>query len=103
MGFFCFNPWYSVKDVMAMTAVLCYYLLLLFLGLNFSLVTGSYYIKYLAMASTSCAKQSPLPMKEPPSTYYSYPFPRYEDIVASPKLFMSTLEKLHATMGTKFI
>ncbi|KAJ0034460.1 hypothetical protein Pint_25420 [Pistacia integerrima] len=55
------------------------------------------------MASTSCAKQSPLPMKEPPSTYHSYPTPRYEDIVASPKLFMSTLEKLHATMGTKFM
>ncbi|XP_044498359.1 high mobility group B protein 15-like isoform X2 [Mangifera indica] len=53
------------------------------------------------MASTSCAKQSPLPMKEPPST--CQPAPRYEDIVASPELFMSTLEKLHATMGTKFM
>lgn len=63
---------------------------------------------FLSMASTSCAKQSPLPMKESPSTSISHPFPppplaRYEDIVNSPKLFMASLEKLHATMGTKFM
>ncbi|XP_021291222.1 high mobility group B protein 15 isoform X1 [Herrania umbratica] len=57
------------------------------------------------MASTSFAKQSLLAMKEPASNYSPYPPPlaRYEDVAASPKLFMSTLEKLHATMGTKFM
>lgn len=57
------------------------------------------------MASTSCAKQSPAPMKEPVMTYLQYPAPlaRYEDVAASPKLFMATLEKLHASMGTKFM
>ncbi|KAL5851503.1 hypothetical protein ACOSQ3_006621 [Xanthoceras sorbifolium] len=59
------------------------------------------------MASTSCAKQSPVPMKEPASTSTCHPYPpplaRYEDIVASPKLFMDSLEKLHAAMGTKFM
>ncbi|KAJ9182438.1 hypothetical protein P3X46_006433 [Hevea brasiliensis] len=57
------------------------------------------------MASTSCDKQSPVPMKEPVMSYLQYPAPlaRYEDVVASPKLFMATLEKLHATMGTKFM
>ncbi|MBA0570583.1 hypothetical protein Golob_004214 [Gossypium lobatum] len=57
------------------------------------------------MASTSFAKQTLVPMKEPVSSYTSYPPPlaRYEDVVASPKLFLATLEKLHATMGTKFM
>ncbi|KAJ9154012.1 hypothetical protein P3X46_027393 [Hevea brasiliensis] len=57
------------------------------------------------MASTSCAKQSPVPMKEPVMSYLQYPAPlaRYEDVAASPKLFMATLEKLHASMGTKFM
>lgn len=34
MGVFCSNPWYSVKDVMALpiTAIAMLYLLLLFLG-----------------------------------------------------------------------
>ncbi|OMP04167.1 hypothetical protein COLO4_09888 [Corchorus olitorius] len=57
------------------------------------------------MASTSFAKQSPVPLKEPASNYNPYPQPtaRYEDVVASPKLFMSSLEQLHSTMGTKFM
>lgn len=57
------------------------------------------------MASTSCAKQSPVPKKETASGHQSYPPPlaKYEDIVASPKLFMATLEKLHAAMSTKFM
>lgn len=28
---------------------------------------------------------------------------RYEDVIANRQLFMTTLEKLHATMGTKFM
>ncbi|XVF38006.1 hypothetical protein REPUB_Repub20aG0060500 [Reevesia pubescens] len=57
------------------------------------------------MASTSFAKQTLLPVKEPASNYYPYPPPlaRYEDVAVSPKLFLATLEKLHATMGTKFM
>ncbi|KAI9196137.1 hypothetical protein LWI28_021312 [Acer negundo] len=63
------------------------------------------------MASTSCAKESPVTvaaMKEvasSSSTPHPLPTPleRNEDIVADPKLFMSSLEKLHATMGTKFM
>ncbi|KAE8725968.1 High mobility group B protein 15 [Hibiscus syriacus] len=56
------------------------------------------------MASTSFAKHSAVPMKKPVSSYSPYPPPlaRYEDVVASPKLFLATLEKLHGTMGTKF-
>ncbi|CAK9165516.1 unnamed protein product [Ilex paraguariensis] len=59
----------------------------------------------LEMASCSTLKQSPLPMKETPLNYHPYPPPlaRYEDVVACPRLFMDTLEKLHATMRTKFI
>ncbi|KAK0608865.1 hypothetical protein LWI29_037177 [Acer saccharum] len=63
------------------------------------------------MASTSCAKESPVTvvaMKEvasSSSTPHPLPTPlaRNEDIVADPKLFMSSLEKLHATLGTKFM
>ncbi|KAA8548409.1 hypothetical protein F0562_000093 [Nyssa sinensis] len=57
-----------------------------------------------AMASSS-ANQSPLPMREAPSNYHPYPPPlaKYEDVVACPKLFVATLEKLHAAMGTKFM
>ncbi|XP_024444425.1 high mobility group B protein 15 isoform X2 [Populus trichocarpa] len=59
----------------------------------------------LAMASTSCAKQSPTLMKEPVMNYVQYPAPgaTYEDVIVSPKLFMETLEKFHAAMGTKFM
>ncbi|XWS65957.1 hypothetical protein CRYUN_Cryun05aG0158300 [Craigia yunnanensis] len=57
------------------------------------------------MASTSFTKQTLFPVKEPSSNYNPYPLPlaRYEDVAASPKLFLNTLEKLHATIGTKFM
>uniref|UniRef100_A0A2P2JIB8 Uncharacterized protein n=1 Tax=Rhizophora mucronata TaxID=61149 RepID=A0A2P2JIB8_RHIMU len=57
------------------------------------------------MASTSRAKQSPVPLKEPITNHLQYPAPlaSYEDVAANPKLFMATLEKLHASMGTKFM
>ncbi|KAK9029810.1 hypothetical protein V6N11_031255 [Hibiscus sabdariffa] len=54
------------------------------------------------MASTSFAKQT---MKKPVCSYTLYPPPlaRYEEVTASPKLFLDTLEKLHVSMGTKFM
>ncbi|XP_048333726.2 high mobility group B protein 15 isoform X1 [Ziziphus jujuba] len=57
------------------------------------------------MASTSSATKTPLPVKEPSSSFLPYPPPlaKHEDVVANPKLFISTLEKLHASMGTKFM
>lgn len=44
-------------------------------------------------------------MKEGASNYRPYPEPqaKYEEIADNPKLFMDTLEKLHADMGTKFM
>ncbi|KAM7488774.1 hypothetical protein LguiB_026258 [Lonicera macranthoides] len=57
-------------------------------------------------ASSSTAKQTPLPIKQaPPLQYRPYPPPlaKYEDVVANPRLFMDTLGKLHAAMGTKFM
>jgi hypothetical protein len=44
-------------------------------------------------------------MKEPVMNYVQYPAPgaTYEDVIVSPKLFMETLEKFHAAMGTKFM
>lgn len=44
-------------------------------------------------------------MKEASSNYHPYPSPlaKFDDVAASPKLFMDTLEKLHASMGTKFM
>ncbi|KAJ6754623.1 HIGH MOBILITY GROUP B PROTEIN 15 [Salix purpurea] len=59
----------------------------------------------LEMTSTSCAKQSPLLMREPVMSNVQYPAPAatYEDVTVSPKLFMETLEKFHAAMGTKFM
>ncbi|KAM7252828.1 hypothetical protein ACFE04_025446 [Oxalis oulophora] len=36
-------------------------------------------------------------------TQYPEPEARYEDVVANSTTFMSTLEKFHATMGTKFM
>ncbi|KAF5452130.1 hypothetical protein F2P56_027162 [Juglans regia] len=56
------------------------------------------------MASASCAR-SPWPMKEASSNYHPYPLPlaKYDDVAASPKLFMDTLETLHASIGTKFM
>uniref|UniRef100_A0A7N0RC03 Uncharacterized protein n=1 Tax=Kalanchoe fedtschenkoi TaxID=63787 RepID=A0A7N0RC03_KALFE len=34
---------------------------------------------------------------------YPPPLAKYEDVVANSKFFMTTLEKLHSTMGTKFM
>ncbi|VFQ75917.1 unnamed protein product [Cuscuta campestris] len=50
---------------------------------------------------------SPMPLREvhpPPRSYYPYPPPlaSYQDVMASPQLFMDTLQKLHASLGTKF-
>ncbi|OVA03641.1 ARID/BRIGHT DNA-binding domain [Macleaya cordata] len=41
----------------------------------------------------------------PPPNYYDYPPPlqKYEVVASNPKVFMETLKKLHATMGTKFM
>ncbi|XP_057959686.1 high mobility group B protein 15 [Malania oleifera] len=61
--------------------------------------------KELGKASSSAAvNQSPLAVKGVPY-YHPYPPPlaKYEDVVASPQHFMSTLEKLHSSMGTKFM
>ncbi|KAJ7957713.1 High mobility group B protein [Quillaja saponaria] len=57
------------------------------------------------MASNSCVSKNPFSLKEAASNYHLYPAPhaKYEDVAASPKLFMDTLEKLHASMGTKFM
>ncbi|CAL5210314.1 unnamed protein product [Lathyrus oleraceus] len=57
------------------------------------------------MASTSCVIKSPLAMKETGSSCGQYPPPMatYEEVVDNPKLFLHSLEKLHATMGTKFM
>ncbi|XP_057436621.1 high mobility group B protein 15-like [Lotus japonicus] len=57
------------------------------------------------MVSTSCVSNSPFPMKEAAPISHSYPVPlaKYEEVVANPKLFIFTLEKLHASMGTKFM
>ncbi|KAG4984739.1 hypothetical protein JHK87_029488 [Glycine soja] len=58
------------------------------------------------MASTSCVGNSSLPIKDAAgSSYCAYPFSlaKYEEVVDNPQLFMFTLEKLHAAMGTKFM
>lgn len=58
------------------------------------------------MASTSCFfNNNDFPMKVVAPMSHSYPEPlaKYDDVVANPKLFMLTLEKLHASMGTKFM
>ncbi|XP_043707467.1 high mobility group B protein 15-like isoform X2 [Telopea speciosissima] len=60
----------------------------------------------LAMVSSSSACYAkPLPIREAPSNYRPYPPPlaKYQDVVADRKLFMDSLEKLHSTMGTKFM
>ncbi|KAK2999798.1 hypothetical protein RJ639_023062 [Escallonia herrerae] len=59
----------------------------------------------LAMASCSTGNKRPLPLTGLPLKYNPYPPPlaAYEDVVASPKLFIDTLMKLHAAMGTKFM
>lgn len=44
-------------------------------------------------------------MKETSPNYHPYPasLAKYDDVAINPNLFMSTLEKLHASMGTKFM
>ncbi|XP_045796419.1 high mobility group B protein 15-like [Trifolium pratense] len=57
------------------------------------------------MASTCFVNKNEFPMKvvAPISHLYPEPLAKYDDVVANPKLFMLTLEKLHASMGTKFM
>ncbi|KAL9686568.1 hypothetical protein QQ045_030960 [Rhodiola kirilowii] len=58
------------------------------------------------MASTSSVPNlSPGIMIEASPGSYPYPpaLAKYEDVVSNPKLFISTLEKLHSAMGTKFM
>lgn len=61
--------------------------------------------KELTMASTSFAGGKQLPVIEASSNCVPYPPPQttYEDIVANPKIFMASLEKLHSLMATKFM
>lgn len=61
--------------------------------------------KELTMASTSFAGGKQLPAIEVSSNCVPYPPPQttYDDIVANPKIFMTSLEKLHSIMGTKFM
>lgn len=58
-------------------------------------------------SSSSAANQILMPNGPavPVPCYFQYPPPlaNYEDVVASPKLFMDTLENHHAAMGTKFM
>ncbi|GAB4844087.1 High mobility group B protein 15 [Ancistrocladus abbreviatus] len=59
----------------------------------------------MAVTSSFGGNQSPFPSKVASSIYHQYPPPlaKYEDVVANRRLFMDTLEKLHAAMGTKFM
>ncbi|CAH8287023.1 unnamed protein product [Eruca vesicaria subsp. sativa] len=50
-------------------------------------------------SSSSCLKQGSVSMNNVPIT----PEATYEAVVADAKLFMATLERLHARMGTKFM
>ncbi|XP_022964253.1 high mobility group B protein 15-like isoform X1 [Cucurbita moschata] len=61
--------------------------------------------KELTMTSTSSAGGKQLAVVEAPSNCVPYPPPQttYEDLIADPKLFMASLEKLHSIMGTKFM
>lgn len=57
-------------------------------------------------ATSSCAGKNQLHLKEEvPYNLKLYPptEEKYEDVVTDPILFMTTLEKLHAAMGTKFM
>ncbi|XP_010484352.1 PREDICTED: high mobility group B protein 15 isoform X1 [Camelina sativa] len=51
------------------------------------------------MASSSCLKQGSVPMNNVCVT----PEATYEAVVADPRLFMSSLERLHSLLGTKFM
>ncbi|CAN4120794.1 unnamed protein product [Withania somnifera] len=55
--------------------------------------------------ATSSAENSPVPLRVAPPNYHPYPptLATYENVVASPQLFMDTLQKLHAAMRTKFM
>ncbi|XP_055813873.1 high mobility group B protein 15-like [Solanum dulcamara] len=55
--------------------------------------------------TSSSAENSPVPLRVAPPNYHPYPSPlvTYENVVASPQLFMDTLQKLHAAMRTKFM
>ena len=57
------------------------------------------------MASTSCAKQIPVPMRDAVVNYIRYPaaVAEYEDVKNNPRIFMASLEKFHLSMGTKFM
>jgi|UniRef100_A0A2N9G4M4 hypothetical protein len=72
------------------------------------------------MASASCGSKRPLPMKEATHSYpckrpspmketspnyppYPPPLAKYEDVVVNPNVFMDSLEKLHASLGSKFM
>ncbi|MED6143102.1 hypothetical protein PIB30_003379 [Stylosanthes scabra] len=58
------------------------------------------------MASTSCVSNIPLlPTLTWNNNSHQNPAPlaKYEEVTTNSKLFMSTLEKLHADMGTKFM
>ncbi|KAF8402100.1 hypothetical protein HHK36_013052 [Tetracentron sinense] len=57
------------------------------------------------VSSSSACHGSPLPLREAPPSYHPYPPPlaKYEDVLSNPKVFMVTLQKLHATMATKFM
>ncbi|KAJ4968019.1 hypothetical protein NE237_014720 [Protea cynaroides] len=60
----------------------------------------------LAMVPSSSAHYAkPFPLKEAPPSYRPYPPPlaKYQNVVADRNLFMDSLEKLHGTMGTKFM
>ncbi|GMH08033.1 hypothetical protein Nepgr_009873 [Nepenthes gracilis] len=58
-----------------------------------------------AVPSSSGGNQSPLTGKVASSCHHHYPpaLAKYEDVVADPALFVDTLRKLHAAMGTKFM
>ncbi|KAI7732040.1 hypothetical protein M8C21_009701 [Ambrosia artemisiifolia] len=55
-------------------------------------------------ALSSTENGSSVTAAENPMQYYLYPPPiaQYEDVIASPNLFMDILGKFHAAMGTKF-
>jgi len=57
------------------------------------------------MASTSGVGNSSIPIRDVASSFRAYPPPlaKFEEIVDNFELFKFTLEKLHASMGTKFM
>ncbi|XP_059315601.1 high mobility group B protein 9-like [Lycium ferocissimum] len=58
------------------------------------------------MTSSSADRNSAVPLRvAPPSHQYPYPSPMaiYENLVASPQVFMDTLKEFHAAMRTKFV